>query len=133
MNPLAVLLIAASTTAADPLPVAQGPVTPVPAYSYSEPGSAATTEGSRPRLFSRIRKLFRRESQPADQFPATSYPASASGSAGSNVWGTMPPAASVSPQATPTGPTAPAILRPVPATPAPEAGPVRRMPTGSPF
>ena len=128
MNPLVVLLIAASTTAADPMPVAQGTTTPAPVYSYSEPASAGTTDSSRPRLFSRIRKLFRRGSQPADEVPMTITPAPTR--ATTSVWGTTSPqpVTSVVPSAT-------APLRPVPTvTPPPEiGGPAQRMPTGSPF
>src|SRR5262249_13833672 len=130
MNPLVVLLMAASTAGADPAPVVQAPITSVPAYSYTEPGQ---TEESRPRLFGRIRRLFRRNSQPTEQWPATSYPAPSSGVAGSNVWGTMPPAASASPQTTPPGPSPTPVLRPAPAASPPEASPARRLPAGSPF
>ena len=129
MNPLVVLLMAASTTAADPLPVAQGTTTPVPVYSYSEPASAGTTDSSRPRLFSRIRKLFRRGSQPADESPVTAAPAATR--VNTSVWGTTSPqpVTSVVPNTT-------VPLRPVPAvTPPPEIGSpaAQRMPTGSPF
>ena len=132
MNALVVLLIAASP-AADPVPVAQAPVTSAPAYSYTVPGSATTTEESRPRLFSRIRKLFRRNSQPSDVYPATSYPAPSSGVAGSNVWGTMPPGGSSSPQVVGSGSTTAPALTPVPATTAPDTGAPKKLPAGNPF
>jgi len=133
MNALLVVLMAASTTAADPVPPAQGAVTSVPAYTYSEPASAGTTDGSRPRLFGRIRKLFRRGSQSSDSMPVTTYPASSGGAVGSNVWGTTIPAASASAPVTSSGPAASPVLRPVPAAPESETGTVRRMPAGSPF
>ena len=130
MNALVVLLMATSP-AADP--VAQAPVTSAPTYTYTVPGSATTTEESRPRLFSRIRKLFRRNSQPSDVYPATSYPAPSSGVAGSNVWGTMPPGGSSSPQVVGSGSTTAPVLTPVPTTTTPDTGAARKLPTGNPF
>ena len=120
MSPLCVLLMAASATAADPLPMSQGTTTPAPAYSSSEP-----TDGGRPRLFSRIRKFFRRESQPSDQLSATTYPASPGGP---SVRENTTPAPGTS-----SGPAAPVPVRPVPLLPPREMDPTRRPPIGSPF
>ncbi len=131
MNALVVLLMTAST-AADPVPVVQAPAAPAPTYTYTVPDSAGTTEEGRPRLFSRLRRLFRRGSQPSDPQPTTVYPAP-SGATAPNVWGTMPPAGSASSAATSPGSSAAPILRPVPAAPLPETAPARRLPSGSPF
>jgi hypothetical protein len=124
MTPLFVLLLAAST-AADPVPVVQGPTTAAPVVTYSD-GSASTASGNRPRLFSRLRSLFRRNSPASEPVPvtyATSTP---------NVWGSTapPPAVTSTPVTTPV--TTPA-LRPVPSAPPPQTAPAQKMPAGSPF
>jgi hypothetical protein len=135
MNAIVVLLMTASTTAADPMPVVQGTTTPVPVYSYSEPMSSGTTDNGRPRLFGRIRKLFRRGSQPSEQMPVTTYTTTPSGSTVSNVWGgSMAPPLAGSPAATSSGTTtATPVLRPVPTSTSPDSGSAKRMPAGSPF
>jgi hypothetical protein len=124
MTPLFALLVAAST-AADPLPAAQGPTTPAPVYTYTPPASDVPTDGSRPRLFSRLRRLFRRDSQPADQGPVT-YPTTTAPT--TNVWGSTAP-----PPAVTTTPTTTPALRPVPSAPPVQTAPAQKMPAGSPF
>jgi hypothetical protein len=133
MNALVVLLMATSTTAADPVTVVQGPTTSVPSYSYAQPNwSAPAPEESRPRLFGRLRNFFNRRSSPsADQAPVNTYPTSPTVMSRSNVWGNSTP---VTTPATVTSETAqPPLLRPVPTSTAPETAPAQRMPTGSPF
>jgi hypothetical protein len=134
MTPLVVLMMTAAT-AADPAPVFQGPVTPFPSYSSAAAPVTGTTDGGRPRLFARIRNFFnRRSSQPSDPLPANSYPVPPAGSVGPGVWGgTMTTPALVSPPATSSGTTVPAIIRPVPVTPSPVTTPAQQMPKGSPF
>jgi hypothetical protein len=126
MTPLFVMLLAAST-AADPVPVVQGPTTAAPVVTYSD-GSASTTSGNRPRLFSRLRGLFRRNSPASEPVPVT-YSTSTP-----NVWGSTapPPAVTSTPVVTTTPVTTPA-LRPVPSAPPSQTAPAQKMPAGSPF
>jgi hypothetical protein len=133
MNPLVVLLMAASTTAADPLPVVTMPAAPVPAYAYTEPASAGTTERSRPHLFSRLRKLFHHGSPSAQPAPVTAYPALPGSPTEWNVWGAMPSSASVTPPTIAPAPAAAPLLRPVPVAAPPDNDSPKRMPAGSPF
>jgi hypothetical protein len=135
MNVLVMLMMATSATAADPLPVVQGPAAPVPSYSATEPGWSGPAPESRPGLFTRIKNFFsRRSSQARDQFSAGDSPASPGEWSGSNAWGGSATAPRLTPSPVMTSDTSPAPgLRPVPATPSPGTVVPQRMPGGPPF
>lgn len=130
MNTLVLLVAASCTPAADPPPVMETRMYPVPAYSSAGVQElSATPQESRPRFFARLRGLFSRKSHAAD--------ASSPYLSGYSPYTTgKGPALAPSPMASPnlsTGNTNPTTYGSQPAF-APSNGPdLQRMPTGKPY
>jgi hypothetical protein len=134
MNALVVLLMT-SVPAADPLPANPAPL---PSYSYGQTSWSGQPEENRPRLFGRIRGLFRRRSQGADQVVPDSAPAYSSSwtvpgtAAGRPVISSGPSLSSPVVSPVPAGSSP--VIRPTPAYTTRQGSPAQRMPGGeAPF
>jgi hypothetical protein len=109
MNSLLVLIVAASTTAADPQPLPAMPATPAPTIIYSESGSIPAAQEPRPRLFGRVRTFVKdRWSRMSDRY---------NGNTPANQVVSGPATTSV-------------VVTPAPTSPA-VAAPAARMPVGT--